>query len=72
MGCCGRPANNSRKSSQKGYYERYAYLSSHQQRKQANLNGSKCTACDAITASTIDNTCVVCGNSKSIEEKQGG
>ncbi len=64
MGCCGRPNNRAGKGGTASYYERYAYLNSHQRAKQAQLVGSKCETCDALTMSNADNNCTVCGNSK--------
>ena len=60
-GCCGRPDNRAGKKGQRSYYDRYAYLSSHQRAKQVELGGSKCTSCDAIT---MGNPCTTCGASK--------
>ena len=67
--CCGRPNNRAGKGSPASYYERYAYLSSHQRAQQIKLVGSKCDACDALTMSDTDNKCTVCGNSKIIVEE---
>jgi hypothetical protein len=61
MGCCGRPDNRVNTKGAAGYYERYAYLSSHQRAKQAELSGSKCLTCDALT---LGDPCTVCGTSK--------
>jgi hypothetical protein len=65
MACCGRPDNRNKKSQQKSYYERYAYLSSHQKQKQLEVDGSKCNSCDALTMCNVDGSCIVCGNPKS-------
>lgn len=64
MGCCGRPNNRIGKGGPSSYYERYAYLNSHQRAKQVQLVGSKCETCDALTMSDTDNNCTVCGNTK--------
>ena len=66
MPCCGRPNNRKQKSSsQKSYYERYAYLNSHQRAKQQPA-GSTCSNCDAIT---MGDPCAVCGQVKSQKEQ---
>jgi uncharacterized paraquat-inducible protein A len=59
--CCGRPDNRANKKGAKDYYERYAYLSSHQRAQQAELVGSKCPTCDALTMSDQENKCTICG-----------
>lgn len=61
MGCCGRPDNRNKKSGEAGYYERYAYLNSHQRKRQADLGISTCKKCDAYTAG---DPCSICGNPK--------
>ena len=63
--CCGRPANNANKGGAKSYYERYTYLSSHQRAKQAELIGSKCPSCDALTTG---DPCTICGTQKTTPE----
>ena len=71
-GCCGRPDNRANKGGESGYYARYAYLSSHQRAKQAELSGSKCTNCDALT---MGDPCTICGANKTkpeIEEAKEG
>ena len=73
MGCCGRPDNRANKGGASGYYERYAYLSSHQRSQQVEAaGGSKCATCDAYTMS---DPCAVCGNPKTTpqgtEAKEG-
>ncbi len=66
-GCCGRPSNNAAKGAgEANYYERFAYLSSHQKEKQAAMSGSKCMTCDAYT---MGDPCAVCGDTKT--EKEG-
>ncbi len=70
-GCCGRPDNRANKKGPAGYYERYAYLSSHQRAKQVELSGSKCPTCDALT---MGDPCTVCGTKKTgvqVEAKEG-
>ncbi len=67
MGCCGRPDNRVNTKGPAGYYERYAYLSSHQRAKQAELVGSKCKACDALT---MGDPCTVCGAKKTMSSEQ--
>lgn len=59
--CCGRPDNRAQKGN--SYAERYAYISSHQINTQVGML-TKCTGCDALTASTADENCVVCGQVK--------
>jgi hypothetical protein len=73
MGCCGRPDNRANKGGAAGYYERYAYLSSHQRSKQVEVTGaSQCTTCSAYT---MGDPCAVCGNTKTAtqgtEAKEG-
>ena len=71
MGCCGRPDNRANKGGAAGYYERYAYLSSHQRAKQLELSGSKCKTCDALT---MGDPCTICGAKKTkpeVEAKEG-
>ena len=72
-GCCGRPNNRANKKGggEADYYARYAYLSSHQRARQAELVGSKCTTCDALT---MGDPCSICGTSKTTptEEKKEG
>jgi len=67
MPCCGRPDNRAKKSRDKSYFEKYAYLSSSQKRLQTQLEGSKCEACDALT---VGDPCSVCGKSKTQSEAQ--
>ena len=67
MGCCGRPDNRSNKGGPAAYYERYAYLSSHQRAKQAELVGSKCKSCDALT---MGDPCTICGAKKTKFQEQ--
>lgn len=62
--CCGRPNNRANKGGAASYYERYAYLSSHQRAKQLEVSGSKCTTCDALTMTSEEGKCTVCGTSK--------
>jgi len=73
MGCCGRPDNRAGKGGPAAYYERYAYLNSHQKAKQLALVGSKCTTCDALTMSDAEGNCTVCGSPKTqqVEDKEG-
>ena len=68
MGCCGRPDNRQNKGA-KEYYQKYAYLSSHQQEQAEKLMGTiaKCTDCDALT---MGDPCTICGQPKSIKEEQ--
>jgi len=68
MGCCGRPDNRQNKGA-KEYYQKYAYLSSHQQEQAEKLMGTiaKCESCDALT---MGDPCVICGQPKSIKEEQ--
>ncbi len=68
MGCCGRPDNRQNKGA-KEYYQKYAYLSSHQQEQAEKLMGTiaKCVSCDALT---MGDPCVICGQPKSIKEEQ--
>jgi hypothetical protein len=61
MGCCGRPNNRANKKGAAGYYERYAYLSSHQRQKQAELGITYCKTCSAYTSG---DPCAVCGTPK--------
>jgi hypothetical protein len=68
MGCCGRPDNRAGKGGQAAYYERYAYLSSSKRAKQAELVGSKCETCAALT---MGDPCSVCGQSKTQEKADG-
>ena len=65
MGCCGRPNVRDAKAN---YYEKYAYLNSHQKAKQLAISGSQCDTCSALTMSDAENKCTVCGNSKNKEE----
>ena len=66
MGCCGRPDNRANKGGASNYYERYAFLSSHQRSQQVQASGgSKCVSCDAYT---MGDPCAVCGNSKTTPE----
>jgi len=66
-GCCGRPNNRASKGgSESDYYSRYAYLSSHQRERQAELIGSKCTTCDALT---MGDPCTICGVAKTKPEE---
>lgn len=67
MGCCGRPDNRANKGGAAGYYERYAYLSSHQRAQQAELIGSKCSDCDALT---MGDPCSICGKKKTTPETE--
>lgn len=62
-GCCGRPDNRNQKSSAKNYFDRYAYMSSHQLKLKEKMvgAGSKCSKCDAIT---VGDPCNVCGGVK--------
>lgn len=62
--CCGRPNN---RSGPAGYYERYAYLSSSKKTKQAEISGSTCKTCSALT---MGNPCSVCGGSKTNKEQE--
>ena len=68
MGCCGRPDNRQNKGA-KEYYQKYAYLSGHQQEQAQKLMGTiaKCEGCDALT---MGDPCVICGQSKSTKEEQ--
>jgi len=73
MGCCGRPDNRANKGGNAAeYYARYAYLSSHQRAQQAELVGSKCSSCDALT---MGDPCTICGTNKApspdTETKEG-
>ena len=64
MACCGRPnnrANKLDKNDAEAYYERFAYLSSHQKAQQLQLVGSQCTSCAALT---VGDPCSVCGEPK--------
>jgi len=65
-GCCGRP--NNRAAKEGNYYERFAYLSSHQKQVQADTVGTTCPTCDAIT---LGNPCQVCGNPKDQPKAEG-
>ena len=67
MACCGRPDNRAGKGGPASYYEKYAYLTGAQIAKQAELVGSKCTQCDALTSG---DPCTICGKSKTQEEKE--
>ena len=67
--CCGRPNNRQKKSGSAGYYEKYAYLSSHQKEQQVKVSGSKCESCDALT---MGDPCTVCGNPKQINQEEPG
>jgi len=69
MGCCGRPDNRQNKGGAKEYYQKYAYLSSHQREQAEKLIGQigKCTSCDALT---MGDPCTICGQPKSIKEEQ--
>ncbi len=64
--CCGRP--NNRASKDVNYYNRFAYLSSHQ-RELAQKAGAlgKCNYCDALTSGE---PCSICGNPKVKKEEQ--
>ena len=66
--CCGRPNNRNKQGGEAGYYARFAYLSSHQKARQAQLSGSKCEACAALT---VGDPCSVCGKAKNEEQKEG-
>lgn len=67
MGCCGRPDNRANKQGAAGYYQKYAYLSSHQREQAEKIVGKigKCEECDALT---MGNPCTICGNPKKEEE----
>ncbi len=67
MPCCGRTDNRANKGGAAGYYERYAYLSSSKRAKQAELVGSKCTTCAALT---MGDPCSVCGGSKTKKDEE--
>lgn len=67
MACCGRPDPRNKKSSEQLYYERYGYLSRAQKNRHAEIAGSKCTHCDALTISDVENKCTVCNNPKPVE-----
>lgn len=67
MPCCGRPDNRANKGGPAGYYERYAYLSSSQRAKQAEIVGSTCKTCSALT---MGDPCSVCGGLKTKEEQE--
>lgn len=69
MGCCGRPDNRQNKGA-KEYYQKYAYLSSHQQEQAEKLMGTiaKCENCDALTM-TSNNNCVICGKPKDSKDQ---
>ena len=71
MNCCGRP--NNRAAKEGNYYERFAYLSSHQKQVQAETVGTTCSTCDAITLSApgSDNRCALCGNPKEQPKVEG-
>ena len=68
MGCCGRPNN---RASKKGATD-YAYLSSYQIEQAQKVIGQmgKCESCDALTLSSIEGNCTVCGNPKVSKEEQ--
>lgn len=66
-GCCGRPDNRAKKGGGEAeYYSRYAYLSNHQRARQAELVGSKCATCDALT---MGDPCTICGTMKTKPEE---
>lgn len=67
MPCCGRPDNRVNKGGAAGYYERYAYLSSSKRAKQAEIVGSTCKTCAALT---MGDPCSVCGGSKTKKEQE--
>lgn len=64
--CCGRPDNRANKEGAAGYYQKYAYLSSHQRDQAEKLSAlaGKCDACDALTMSNGEGNCTICGNPK--------
>jgi recombinational DNA repair protein RecR len=66
MGCCGKPNNRARKSGANSYYERYAYLSSRQQQKAADLGIAHCKKCGAYTSG---DPCTICGTPKKAKEE---
>lgn len=67
MPCCGRTNNRKKKSNNKSYYDRYAYLNSHQRAKQTQLQGSNCKNCGALT---MGDPCAVCGQVKQNKEEK--
>jgi recombinational DNA repair protein RecR len=68
MPCCGRANHRRRKSSsQKNYYDRYAYLNSHQRAKQLQQMGSPCKNCAALT---MGDPCAVCGQAKNQSKEE--
>jgi recombinational DNA repair protein RecR len=70
MGCCGRPNNRANKvGGAANYYNKYAYLSSHQLEQAQKTVGdiSKCDNCDALTAG---DPCTICLNPKIQKEEQ--
>jgi recombinational DNA repair protein RecR len=68
MGCCGRPDNRANKQGAAGYYQKYAYLSTHQRKQAEKVVGQigRCESCDALT---IGDPCTVCGNPKAKKEE---
>lgn len=69
MPCCGRPNNRANKLDKNGaaaYYERFAYLSSHQKEQQQALVGTQCASCAALT---VGDPCSVCNNPKTPNEE---
>jgi recombinational DNA repair protein RecR len=69
MGCCGRPNNRQNKEGASGYYQKYAYLSSHQREQAEKIVGQmgKCIPCDALT---MGDPCTICGKPKTTKEEQ--
>ena len=69
MPCCGRPDNRQNKGGATDYYQKYAYLSSHQRAQAEKLVGQigKCESCDALT---MGDPCTICGDPKTPKEEQ--
>lgn len=67
MPCCGRANNKNQKSNTKSYYDRYAYLNSHQRAKQVAASGSDCKNCAALT---MGDPCAVCGQVKNQSKEE--